>query len=202
MRIVKVVLALLLAVVVLGGGSIFVLSKQKPSVGAGLPTIVASAAAARSFDRKADTLKAAADEAKKTGKPTDVEVTFTAEELTSKAQEAATSAASADGGAPLAATNTQVHLVGSNIIATSDVTVSGFTLSVGVVATPTVVDGKTKVVVTEIQTGALPIPDAIKQQINAQIGNAVDPASLGIPIDLSQLTIVDGKLVLKGTAKP
>jgi hypothetical protein len=64
------------------------------------------------------------------------------------------------------------------------------------------VNGQTQIIVKEVQTGALPLPDAIKQQINAQIGNAIDPSKLGLPFDVSQLQIVDGKLVIKGSAKP
>ncbi len=80
--------------------------------------------------------------------------------------------------------------------------VQGLQLNVGVVAVPVVEGGKTKIVVKEIQTGALPVPDAIKQQIEAQIGKAVDPSSLGLPFDISQMKIVDGKIVISGTAKP
>jgi len=195
--ILKIVGSLLLLVVLAGGG-VFVLAKQQPSVASGLKPIVASAQSTQSFDAKVDTMKAAQAEATKTGKAQPVEVTFTEEELTSKASQAT----GPIGDTGIAAADTQVHLSGGNVIATTTVIVQGIAVNVGVVATPIVVDGKTQIVVKDVQTGALPLPDAIKQQINAAIGQAIDPSKLGLPIDISNLTIVDGKLVVKGNAKP
>ena len=188
----------LLALIVLAGGGAFVLAKQQPSVAAGLTPIVASAQSAQSFDAKVDTLKAAQTEATKSGKAQAVEVTFSEEELTSKASQAT----GPIGDTGIAATDTQVHLSGGNIIATSSVTVQGISLTIGVVATTIIENGQTKIIVKDVQTGALPLPDAVKQQINAAIGQAIDPKKLGLPIDISNLTIVDGKLVVKGMAKP
>lgn len=190
-------LIVLLLLLGLGGGVVYVLSQQEPPAAAGLKPVVASATAAKSFDAKVDSVQAAIDEAKRTGQAKAVEVTFTEEELTSKA---ATAATTATGG--LVATNPQIHLSGGNIIATSSVSIQGFQLNVGVVATPVVEDGKTKIVVKEIQTGAIPIPDAIKKLLESQIGAAIDPKALGIGIDVTKLQVVDGKLVLAGTAKP
>jgi hypothetical protein len=188
----------LLLLVVLAGGSVFVLAKQTPSVANGLKPVVVTTEAAKSFDSKVDTMTAANAEAKKTGKTQTVEVSFTEEELTSKASQAT----GPIGDTGLAATETQVHLSGGNVIATSTVTVQGISVNIGVVATPVVVNGKTQIIVKEVQTGALPLPDAVKQQINAAVGQAIDPSKLGLPIDVSNLTIVDGKLVVKGTTKP
>ena len=160
--------------------------------------IVASTQSAQSFDAKVDTLKAAQDQAKKSGKAQAVEVTFSEEELTSKASQAT----GPIGDTGIAATDTQVHLSGGNIIATSSVTVQGISLNIGVVATLIVENGQTKIIVRDVQTGALPLPDVVKQQINAAIGQAIDPSKLGLPIDVSNMTIVNGQLVVTGTTKP
>jgi len=192
---VKIVLRLVLGLVVLAVvavGAVAVLAQQKPSVGRDLRPVTASEAAARSFDDKIDQLAKAAGEAKRTGKAVPVEVSLTEEELTSKVS----SLTSQPNPLGIVGTNTQVHLQGGNVIATSDVTVQGIQLSIGVVAQPTIVNGTTQIIVKEIQTGALPLPDAIKQQLNAQIGQAVDPTKLGLPIDVSKLQVVDGKLVI------
>jgi hydroxylamine reductase (hybrid-cluster protein) len=187
----------ILVLVVLAAGGLYVAAQQKPAIAQGLRAVPASSAAAQTFDDKVNTLQKAADTAKQTGKEQTVEVSFTEEELTSKAAQAAQSATSG-----IAAQDTQIHLSGSQIIATSTVTVSGVSVNLGVVAEPIVVNGQTQIVIKEVQTGALGLPDAIKDQINAQIGKAIDPSKLGLPIDVSQLSIVDGKLVIKGTAKP
>ena len=194
---VKILLGLVvLAVVAVGGAA--VLAQQKPSVGRDLRPVTVGGTAARSFDDKVDHLAKAAAEAKRTGKAVPVEISLSEEELTSKVS----IVASQPNPAGIVGTNTQVHLQGGNVIATSDVTVQGLPLSIGVVAQPTIVNGTVQIIVKEIQTGALPLPDAIKQQLNAQIGQAIDPAKLGLPIDVSKLQVVDGKLVIRGTAKP
>ena len=183
---------------VLGGGGALVLAKQTPSVANGLKPVVASTAAAQSFDAKLDALNAAVAVAKRTGKAQPVTVTFTEAELTSKAN----AAGSALNDTGLAATNTQVHLAGGNFVATASVTFQGISLNLGVVAAPTVVNGQPRIVIKEIQTGALPIPDLIKEQLTARLGQAIDPSTLGLPIDVSALTIVNGTLVVTGQARP
>lgn len=191
---------LLLGVILLAAiaGGAYVLSQQQPSVASGLKRVEVTKQASQSFDEKVRTIQAAADEAKRTGKATPVEVTFSEQELTSKVAEASASVV----GGGLTATDTQIHLADGNIVATSKVNVQGVDLNIGVVAAPVVQDGRTTIVVKEIQTGALPIPDALKQQIQAQVGQAVDPRSLGLPFDVSKVQIVDGKIVIAGTAKP
>ena len=193
---------LLLALLLLGGlgyGGVQVLSQlqhQQPQLGAGLERIEITPAAVRTFDEKVGALEKAADDAKRSGKATPLEVTFTEQELTSKL---AGASAVISG---IAATDTQIHLTGGNVVATSKVNVSGIEVSVGIVATPVVEAGQAKLVVTDVQTGGLPIPDALKDQIRSQLGAAIDPRSLGLPFDISKMQIVDGKVVISGTARP
>ncbi len=193
---IKIFLALVLLVVI-GGGGVYVLSQQSPSVASGLKKVPVSSQASKSFDDKVKVLEKALADAKASGKAAPVQVSFTEEELTSKAAEASSSLT---GG--LAAKDTQIHLSGSDVIATSTVTVQGLSVPLGVVATPVVENGQTKIVVQQIQTGGLPLPDALRQQIEAQIGKAVDPTALGLPFDVSKLQVVNGQLVISGTAKP
>ena len=188
--------SLLLAVVAVG--AVFLLAKQQPDVAAGLKPVAPSTQAAQSFDAKLNALQVARDVARRTGTGQAVEVTFTEQELTSKASQVT----GPIGDTGIAATDTQVHLAGGNVVATSTLTVQGISVNVGVVATPTVVNGRMQLVVTDVQTGSLPLPDAIKKQISAAVGQAIDPSTLGLPFNISDLTIIDGKIVLKGTAKP
>jgi hypothetical protein len=181
-----------------GGGAVFALAQRQPSVADGLKPVIVNAQAAKTFDDKVRTIQAAADEAKRTGKSTPVEVSFTEEELTSKVAEATAGVIPSS----VVATDTQIHLSGGNIVATSKVNVQGIAVSVGVVATPMVENGVTSIVVKEIQTGGLPLPESLKHEIQAQIGQTIDPRSFGVPLDISTLRIVDGKLVITGTAKP
>lgn len=182
----------------LGYGGVQVMSQlqRPPQLAAGLAPVPVSSDAARSFDDKVKKLEAAASDAMRTGKSTPVEVTFTEQELTSKL--AATNVSF--GG--IATTNTQVHFSGGNVIATSTVKLQGFDMSLGVVATPVVEAGQARLVVQDIQTGGIPLPDALKQQLSAQLGQAIDPRALGVPFDVTAVRIVDGRVVISGTARP
>lgn len=188
-------LALLLG---LGYGTVQVLSQlqQQPQLTSGLKRVEVTTGAVRSFDDKMRSLEKAADDARRTGKATAVEVTFTEQELTSKLAEASEAFSS------IAGTDTQIHFSGGNVVATSKVMVQGIEVNLGVVATPVVEAGQAKLIVKEIQTGGVPIPDALKQQIQETVGQAIDPSSLGLPFDISAVRIVDGKVVISGTAKP
>jgi DUF2993 family protein len=181
----------------LGLGTVYVLSQQQPTVASGLKRVVVSADAARSFDMKVKALEDAALQAKATGRSAPVQATFTEEELTS-----AVNAAAGSSTGPLAASDTQIHLSGGNVIATSNVTVQGFTLPVGIVATPTVSNGQVSMVVQQIQTGGLPLPDVVTQQIQSQLAREIDPATLGLPMTISSLQIQNGQLVVSGTTQP
>lgn len=181
-----------------GGGAVYALAQRQPSLAEGLKPVVVNAQAAKTFDDKVRMIQAAADEAKRSGKATPIEVTFTEQELTSKIAEATAGIVPSG----VVATDTQVHLSGGDVVATSKVNVQGIDVSVGVVATPVVRNGQTTLVVKEIQTGGFPIPDALKQQIQVQLGQAVDPRTFGLPFDISKVLIADGTVVVSGTAKP
>lgn len=194
--VVKGLFAFLLLIVV-AGGVVYVLAQQKPFAARALAPVAVSAQAARSFDDKVQVVRNALDEAKRTGAPVAITLTLDEAELTSKASEATAQLA-----AGLAASDIQVHLAGGDLIATSKVTVQGIGLDLGVVATPVVENGQAKILIKEIQTGAIALPEDARRQIEAQVGKAFDPQALGLTFDISSITIVDGKLVILGTAKP
>jgi DUF2993 family protein len=193
----RLVLAVVLVVAV-GGGALYVASQQQPTIAHGLTKVPVTATAAQSFDDKVKALEKAAAAAKSSGTSTPIQATFTEEELTSAANQA-TAGMTAGG---VATSDTQIHLQGGNVIATSNVNVQGLTIPIGVVATPTVVNGQVTMVVQQIQTGGIPLPDALKQQLQSQVGQAIDPSALGLPLNVSNLQIQNGQLVLTGTAKP
>ncbi|HUG55582.1 MAG TPA: hypothetical protein VMJ92_00775 [Candidatus Limnocylindrales bacterium] len=197
MRLVGGLLGSLLTLAVLGGAGLFVLSQQQPRVAEGLPAVLASETAARSFDEKITALDAAVEEARRSGAAREVTLALTEEELTSKARELTRIG---DGSA--VATDTQIRLRDGRIIATSLVTLQGLTRNRGIVAITVVEDGRTKIVISEIQTGALPLPEAVTTELNKQIGASIDPVTLGLPLDVSDVTVADGTIVVTGTARP
>lgn len=194
------VLRLLVVLVLLagvGGGGLYMLAQQKPAIGAGLKPVVVSKQAEQSFEDKIHAMEQAATAAKASGKAQPVTETFTEAELTSAANASLTSA---PGG--VQTTDTQIHLSNGNVVATSTVSVAGFNVPVGIVATPTVQNGQVQMVVQQVQTGGFPLPDAVNQQLQSQIGRSIDPSAFGIPLSVSSLQVQNGQLVVQGTAKP
>lgn len=190
------ILVAIVALVVVAGGAAYVLAQQEPAVGSGLAPVPVTKEAARSFDTKAQALVDAADQVKRTGKAQPFEVTFTEAELTSKTGELARSLPD------FPYTNTQVHIAGSDVVITSTATLAGIPINVGVVATPTVVDGKLQVVVKRVDTGALPLGAALRSQIEAQLQQALDWSRAGLAVDFAALQVADGKIVAKGQLNP
>jgi len=180
-----------------GGGAAYVLSQQAPQLGRDLPRVETSTQAATTFDQKLEAVQDAVDEAKKTGVAQRVSISFTEAELTSKA---AIATSSLTGG--FIATDPQIHLRAGSIVLTAGVSIQGFPLKIAVMAIPTVIDGKTSFAIKEVQTGSLPLPDAIRTQLDAQIAKILDPEALGIPLEVTKLEIQNGKLVFEGVAKP
>lgn len=189
--------SLVMLLVLGGGGAAYVLSQQAPQLGSDLARVETSTQAATTFDQKLETVQAAVDEAKKTGVAQRVSITFTEAELTSKA---ALATSSLTGG--FVATDPQIHLRAGSIVLTAGVSIQGFPLKLAVMAIPVVIDGKTSFAIKEVQTGSLPLPDAIKTQLDAQIAKILDPQALGIPLEVTKLEIQTGKLVVEGVAKP
>ncbi|MBM4433900.1 MAG: DUF2993 domain-containing protein [Chloroflexi bacterium] len=194
------VLILVVVIAALGYGAVQVLSQTQQRAAPAaepLPSIAVTPAAARSFDEKLSAMEKAVEDARRSGRATPVEVTFTEQELTSKLADVTLS-----GTAGLVATDIQVHLSGGNVVTTSKVSVQGLHLNVGIVATPVVEGGQAKLVIKDIQTGGVPFPDALKQQIQAQLGQAIDPSALGLPFEVTKVQVLDGKVVISGNAKP
>jgi len=189
--------SLVMLMVVGGGGAVYVLAQQSPQLGSDLARVETSTQAATTFDQKIEAVQAAVDEAKKTGTAQRVTISFTEAELTSKA---ALATSSLTGG--LVATDPQIHLRAGSIVLTAGVSIQGFPLKLAVMAIPTVIDGKTSFAIKEVQTGSLPLPDAIRQQLDAQIAKILDPEALGIPLEVTRLEVQNGKLVFEGVAKP
>ena len=78
----------------------------------------------------------------------------------------------------------------------------GLRVNGGGVAVPVAVDGRTSIGIEEIQTGGLPLPDLIKKELDVQIAKILDPATLGIPLDVTRIEAREGSLLVELVANP
>lgn len=189
-------LVLIVVVLLLVVGGMVLLAPQKPRVSSGLADITPNPSAATQLDDKITALQKQIDAAKRAGKTIPVSITFTEQELTSKAAQYAAS----DPTNPLHPSNVQVHLANGQVIVTSTVTVQGFGIDIGISAVPSVVDGKLQLGVQRIDTGGFPVPDIVTRQIVQQIGSGIDPASLGLPLSVTSVSVGQGTITLVGTS--
>lgn len=187
-------LALLLLVG--GGGAVYFAGQAQPEAGRDLPAVPASTEAAAAFDDKVLSVQSALEVAKTTGVAQRISVEFTDAELTSKATIAV---ASLTGG--FVPTDPQIHVQPGNIVLTANLSLAGFTQKLAVTAIPVLVDGKPAFSIDQVET-ALPLPDGIKKEINAQIAKILSPESLGFAFEITKIEALQGRLVFEGVAKP
>lgn len=188
--------SLALLLVVGGGGAAYFLGQTQPEAGSGLPPVPASTEAATAFDNKVLSVQAALDSAKATGIAKPITLEFTDAELTSKATIAV---GSFTGG--FIPTDPQIHVQPGNIVLTANISLAGFTQKLAVTAIPVLMDGRPAFSIDQVQT-ALPLPDGIKKEINAQIAKILSPESLGFAFEITKIEAHQGRLVFKGLAKP
>jgi hypothetical protein len=188
--------SLALLLVIGGAGAAYFAAQAQPQVGRDLPAVPASTEAAAAFDGKVLSVQAALDAAKTTGVAQPIFLEFTDAELTSKATIAV---GSLTGG--FIPTDPQIHVQPGNIVLTANLSLAGFTQKLAVTAIPVLVDGKPAFSIDQVET-ALPLPDGIKKEINAQIAKILSPETLGFAFEITKIEAHEGRLVFQGFAKP
>ncbi|OGO69730.1 MAG: hypothetical protein A3H36_02620 [Chloroflexi bacterium RIFCSPLOWO2_02_FULL_71_16] len=188
---------LVLLLVLGGAGLAYLMSQQQPEAASGLRPVRTSVKDAVTFDEKIASVEVAIETAKRTSTAQRVSLLFTDAELTSRA---ALAADQLTGG--IVATDPQIHVRAGSVLLTAGVSFQGFPLNLAVVAIPVAVDGRTSIGIQEIQTGGLPLPDLIKKELDAQIAKILDPATLGIPLDVTRIEAREGSLLVELVANP
>ncbi|MCD6358638.1 MAG: hypothetical protein J7L90_01605 [Dehalococcoidia bacterium] len=126
---------------------------------------------------------------------------LTDDEITSKLVE---ELSSADVELPLDMENPLISFVDDKIFASAEVEISGFRTTLGIEARVEVQGDKLKVVIDEVNLGSLPLPgvviDKIKENIIPEDELLLDLDDIDIPIDISNVRVEDGQLLLEGIA--
>ncbi len=181
----------------LSAAGLYVAAQQRPSAVVGMPAISPNAGDAASLDAKIAALESQLAQAARSSAHVSVSITFTEQELTSKVAEFLASQPNN----PLHPTNVQVHLRGGNVVLNTTIQAQGLSLNVAVTATPQAVNGSLKLSVQSVDTGAIALPDFVKQQLNAALAPALDPSALGLPLDVTSVVVGNGQLTLNGVTK-
>ena len=192
LKIIGIVFGSIVGLAVVVVGVVWFLMSRPSGIAANVTDVVSSPSAAASLDSKwadfRDTVNAAPA-------GTEVTVTLTQEEVTSKINQELKSVELPAG---LSMGDVSVNLVDGKLILSTDLNYSVFSGKAGMEAVIENVDGKPSIVVTNIDMGSLPIPQALKDQLKNLIpeGGVINLADL--PFDVSSIKIVDGKMVVNG----
>lgn len=188
--------SLALLLVVGGGAAAYLMGQAQPPAARDLPAVPASTEAATSFDDKVLSVQDALALAKRTGIAQPISIELSDAELTSKAAVIVTSFS---GG--LVPTDPEIRVQPGNILLTANVSLLGSPLQFSVNAVPVVLNGKPGFSIDSVQS-ALPLPDGIKKEIDAQIAKILSPESLGFAFEVTKIEALEGRLVLEGLAQP
>ena len=178
-------LVLVLVSVLLGAGAYWFLT-QPPATAAQITPVAVSSAAAVSFDQKFATVQAARA-------PVTVEITE--QEATSKL----VATINADPTLPRIE-NPQVSFRNAKTIVSGTSRDAPIPVTIVVTGRIEAREGKLVATVEQIDTGRFPLPGAIQQQIT-DLAQNTDRLNEGLPITVTQVQTLDGKLVLTGQPK-
>ena len=106
---------------------------------------------------------------------------------------------------PLDVQNPRIMFVQDKIMASGDITVSGFQTNIAIEAEAQAENNQLKLKINQLSLGKLPLPDALVNKIKEGLipGDEIiiDMSEMDIPINLENISIVDGSIVLTGTAR-
>ena len=160
--------------------------------------------AAQSFDQRIEHFEDAVEAASPGEK---VSLVITEEEANSKIAELIAEAnlkeQIAKAGLPvdLDISDVQINFRDGRVKALALTEISGIEVKMGVQALVDVKDGRLSLDVQDIDFGSLPLPQTLKDQLTGLIPEDIDTLNLDIPIELEDVIIQDGQLLIKGVAR-
>lgn len=182
MQTLVIVAALLLF---LAAGAFWLLTRQ-PVAAQQLTPMVVSTAAAQHFDQKIATIRAA---------QAPVTIEITEQEATSKL---VTLLAETPDAPPI--TDPQVRFREGQFIAQGVMRGGPVPITIAVTGHLELQNGQLVTVVDQIDTGRLPLPEAMQQQIISLVSGSNQLATQ-VPLNLTAVELHEGRLVLSGTPK-
>lgn len=192
LKIVGIVFGSIVVLVLIVVGVIWLLMSRTSSIAAQVTPVASSPEAAQRLDAKWQDFRSTVSQV---GAGTEVSVTITQEEMNSKINEELKSVTLPAG---LAVENLNVNLTDGKILISANVNYSVFSGKAGMEATVETVDGQTSIVVKDVDMGALPIPQSLKDQLAGLIPeNGIINIS-DLPFDISSVKIVNGQMVVDG----
>lgn len=195
LKIFGIAVGCIVLVLLIIGGVAYALMRGSSELASQVKPVVTSAEAAQRLDTKLEDLEKAA---KAASPGTTVSLILTEEEVNSKI---AAELSKADIPENIDVKDVTVNLRDGEVLASARVNISGIQTTVGVKAKVEVADGKASIVVQNLDLGKLPVPQALKDRITGLIPGDGKISLSDIPVDLQDIQIVDGQIVLRGVTR-
>ncbi len=189
--------ALFLIVAILVGGTFYLFTRPSTLV-AGMPAIIPSREASAEFDRKTIEFLTDLGSSVAAGDPEMVTLVVTEKEATSKLAEFARSEQFG-----IDILNPQVHFQDGRVRISSDVGARGMVVNMAVQVQVVSLDGKPEIVIDKVDFGKFGVPESIRKQVFDSITSGTGSILLeDLPIQIGNISVADGQLVIQGLKLP
>jgi len=195
LKITGIVIGSVLVLVLIVVAIAWILLSRPSKIAAGVTPVPSNEQAAQSLDTKWNSFNSTIAQSS-AGTP--VTVTLTQEEVNSKVNAEIGSVSLPDG---LTVSKVNVNLQDGQIILSADIKYSVFSGRAGMTATVQIVSGQPTVVVTNVDMGALPIPQSVQDKLTGLISSASLFQESTASFITQNVQIVNGEMIISGITK-
>ena len=178
-------------------GVIFFLMHRAPAITNTMTPVTSSHQSVMALDSKITAFNNAVQNATP-GTP--VSLNVTQEEITSKVNEEL-AGMTAQLPAGLSVGNVTINFQDGKALISAPVTYSALSGTAGAAIAVQTINGTPTISVKDIDFGALPIPQAVKDQLAGMIPNGGQIDLGNMPVDITNIQIIDGQIVMNGVTK-
>ncbi|MDO8577652.1 MAG: hypothetical protein Q7R50_00530 [Dehalococcoidales bacterium] len=181
--------------VIAAAAIVFFLMHRSPAITSTMTTVNSSHQSVVALDSKITAFNNAVQNAIP-GTP--VSLNITQQEMTSKVNEELAGLKLPEG---LSVGNVTINFQDGKALVSAPIKYSALTGTAGMAINVQTVNGTPMIAVQDIDFGALPIPQALKDQITGMIPNGGKIDLGDIPVDITSIQIIDGQIVMNGVTK-
>jgi len=211
MKIVKwtlIFIGSLIGLLLIFAGIFYFLASRPPAIKSEMRPVEISTVAT-SLEQKVKSFQQEVEEAARAGEEKPVKLEITEGELTSKLNQFIQEQTSKEE-LPVEVKNIQVNVKDGELLLAGEAKVAGVKFQGGAKATIRAEDGEIKLEVSKVDLGRLPLPGKVKEKVMSLIPEEgttlkLEDLPLGLeenlPVELKDLRLEDGKLVIEGITK-
>ena len=195
MKAIGIVLGSVVFLVIAAAVVVFILMKSGPAITSKMMPVTSSHQSVIALDNKMTAFNTAVQNATP-GTP--VSLNVTQEEITSKVNEELAGIKLPEG---LSLGNVTINFQDGKALVSAPIKYSVLSGTAGMALTVQTVNGTPTISVQDVDFGALPIPQALKDQLTGMIPNGGKIDIGNLPVDITGIQIIDGQIVMNGVTK-